>query len=253
MWSVARLAILETLRRKEFYVLLVLILVLAVWMQVANPGGSGAGRFAKDIVMQVVWLASFGLAVPLAARQIPQDLEQKSIYIVMARPIHRSRYVFGRMAGAAAASVICFTSMFAVLVAMLVLKGAGSLSDASLWQSYALQVAALVMLSSTAILFSAFSSPAGAVSFSLLVLAVMRYGGTSILRQIESMQGLPRDLAWAGYLAMPHFEFFNTSQRVVHGLGPLPLALFAGILCYGLVFSVFATACAALIFRRRWL
>ncbi len=87
--AIARLAIIENLRRKEFYVVLVMVVGLAVWMMMLNMSTSGTGRFAKDIVMQVVWLASFGLAVPLAARQIANDLEQKTIYVIMCRPIHR--------------------------------------------------------------------------------------------------------------------------------------------------------------------
>lgn len=90
--AVAYLSIIETLRRKEFYVVLVLIISLAVWLHLIDVSESSTGRFAKDIVMQVVWLASFALAVPLAARQIPQDVESKTVYVILAR-----RYPDGSM------------------------------------------------------------------------------------------------------------------------------------------------------------
>ena len=253
--AIARLSILETMRRKEFYVVLVLIIGLAAWMQFMNISSSGAGRFAKDIVMQVIWLASFGLAAPLAAKQITSDLEQKTAYVLMSRPVHRWQYVFGRAMGAAAASVVCFASLFFVLVLMLLVKGVHGLADTGLWQAFALQVAALIMLCAIAVFFSTCATSSGAVTFSLLLLILMRYGGPAVLSRIEAMvnRGFLREAAWAAYLAMPHFEFFNITQRVVHGWGPLPVGLFVQILAYGAGYSVFAIALAAMIFRRRWL
>jgi hypothetical protein len=156
--------------------------------------------------------------------------------------------------GAAAASIVCFTSLFIVLAAMLALKGQDGLADASLWQSYVLQVVALIMLCSVTVLLSTCSTPMGAVTFSFLILVSMRYGAPSILERIEGMGSVVlREAAWIAYLALPHFDFFNMSQRVVHGWGPLPPSLLIGIVAYGLAYSLFATAFGALIFRRRWL
>ena len=251
--AIARLSIVETLRRKEFYVVLVLIIGLAVWIQTMNIGASGAGRFAKDIVMQVTWLASFALSVPLAARQITSDLEQKTVYVLASRPIHRWQYVLGRAIGVSVASVFCFTGLFLVLVLMMLSKGAAGIGDASLWQGYALQVVALVMLCSITVFLSTVATSAGAVTFSLIALLSMRYGAPAILNKIEAMSGLPREIAWIAYLGLPHFEFFNITQRVVHDWGALPAGLFLEIMGYGAAYSLVAIALGAVAFRRRWL
>ena len=253
IFAITRLSLIETLRRKEFYVVLVLVLGLAIWMHMMNVGLSGAGRFAKDIVMQVVWLASFALAVPLATRQISSDLEHKTVYVLASRPIPRWHYVFGRTLGAVVASLICFTAFYAVLLLMLLAKGAATITDSSLWQAYFLQVMALVMLCCVTVLFSVTATPSGAVTFSLLILAMMRYGGPAILNRIEQMSGFVREVAWFIFLILPHFEFFSMSQRVVHGWGALPIGLFLEILAYGAAYSLVITALAALTFRRRWL
>ncbi|MDI6828367.1 MAG: ABC transporter permease subunit [Armatimonadota bacterium] len=149
--AVAYLSIIETLRRKEFYVVLVLIISLAVWLHLIDISESSTGRFAKDIVMQVVWLASFALAVPLAARQIPQDVESKTVYVILARPIPRWQYVLGRVIGASGASCLCLIGLFLVLVVMLFSKGDAALADAMLWQALVLQLAALFMVCSLAV------------------------------------------------------------------------------------------------------
>jgi len=251
--AIARLAIIENLRRKEFYVVLVLVLGLAVWMAMLNMGSSGTGRFAKDVVMQVTWLASFALAIPLAVRQMASDLEHKTVYVLASRPISRWHYIAGRTLGAAFASVACFACMFLVLVLMMMFKGVTSVADPGLWQAFVLQITALFMVCSIAMLFSVVGTPGAAVTFSLLILAIMRYGGPSILALIAKMPPLARILSWVVYLTMPHLEFFNISQRVVHGWGPLPLSILGQVIVYGLGYSFVVTAVAAVIFRRRWL
>jgi len=243
----------ETLRRKEFYIVLVLIVGLAVWLHLINVGEGSAGRFAKDVVMQAVWLASFALAVPLAARQVPQDVETKTVYVVLARPLPRWQYVLGRALGASGAAAVCLAGLFLVLLLMLCTKGGEALADAALWQAFVLQLIALFMLCSIAVFFSTFSTSAGAVVFSFIVFCVMRYGAKSALDVIQGASGVGREMLWGCYLAMPHFEFLNVTQRFVHGWGPLPAWMFVGIAAYGIVYGIALITAGSLVFRRRWL
>jgi ABC-type transport system involved in multi-copper enzyme maturation permease subunit len=251
--AIARLSIIETLRRKEFYTVLILVVGLAVWLHLIDVGSSGAGRFAKDVVIQIVWLASFALAVPLAARQLPQDAEAKTVYILLARPMARCQYVLGRSLGAMLASGMCLCGFFLVLSIMLSLKGGTALADPTLWQAFALQLVAVSMLSAVAVFFSSFSSSAAAVVFSFMAFAVMRYGAGSMLNMLQGVEGIGRQALWAGYLLLPHFEFFNVTQRFVHEWGPLPAGMFLGIMAYGVLYSIVLIAACSLVFRRRWL
>ncbi|MBP6963318.1 MAG: ABC-2 transporter permease [Armatimonadetes bacterium] len=251
--ALSYLSLIETLRRKEFYVVLVLIALLAGWLQMANLGASQAGRFSREIVMQVAWLASFALAVALATRQIPTDVEQRTAYILLARPIPRWQYIAGRGLGAVSAAITCFTGLFLILIVMLAIRGGAGVLDATLWQAYALQVCALTLLCSISLCLSCAFSPAAAVTFALVLLCVTRYGGQSLMSAIETMTGMRQYAAWAAYLALPHFEFFDISRRFVHGWGPLPKIAFVQILAYGLGYALFAGACASLTFRRKWL
>ncbi|MCL6629526.1 MAG: hypothetical protein K6U00_07995, partial [Armatimonadetes bacterium] len=92
-------------------------------------------------------------------------------------------------------------------------------------------------------------------TYALLLLVVTRYGGNLLVDRIEAMSSanVLREILWFGYLILPHFEFFNLSQRVVHGWGPLPLNLFGPVVAYGIVYALLLTGLAAMIFRRRWL
>lgn len=249
--SIAFLSIIETMRRKEFYVILILILGLAVWMAVLDTSMPGSGRFAKQIVMQVVWLVSIALAVTLSARQIPTDLDQKTVYVLMSRPISRTQYVIGRILGAAFTSILCFTSLFLVLILMMLLKGIPGISDPTLWESYILQIAAILMICSITVFFSVVGTSAGAVTLMFLIYAVMRYWGYVVPAKIAVMMPLLKIPVWFIYLLMPHFEFMDISQRVVHSLGVLPSKIFLGVVFYAGVYSVFVSSAASVLFRKR--
>lgn len=248
---IAFLSIIETMRRKEFYVLLILILGLAAWMAILDTSMPGSGRFAKHIVMQVVWLVSIALAVSLSARQVPTDLEQKTVYVLMSRPITRAQYIIGRITGAALASIICFTLLFLVLILMMLLKGIPGVGDPTLWESYLLQVAAIIMICSITVCFSVAGTSAGAVTLTFLIFVVMRYWGYQIPVKIAAMMPLLKMPVWFIYLLMPHFEFLDISQRVVHSWGVLPLKIFLAVLVYAIIYSIFVSSAASMLFRRR--
>ncbi len=180
-------------------------------------------------------------------------MEQRTIYVLLVRPIPRWQYVLGRSLGSVFAAVVCFAGLFLVLVGTLALRSGTDAADPTLWQAFALQVMALALLCSVTVLFSCLCSPAGAVTFSLLLLGLMRYGSQSLIRSIEQMSGAVQHLAWIVYLGLPHFEFFDISRRFVHGWGPLPAGTLVQILLYGMAYSIFATAVGAIVFRRKWL
>lgn len=121
------------------------------------------------------------------------------------------------MIGASGASCLCLIGLFLVLVVMLFSKGDAALADAMLWQALVLQLAALFMVCSLAVFFSSFSTTAGAVAFSFMALFIMRYGAKSLADIIQGISGIGRHGIWWLYLIMPHFEFFNVTQRFVHG------------------------------------
>lgn len=251
--AIAFLSVIETMRRKEFYVILILILGLAGWMAFLDMSAPGSGRFAKHVVMQIVWLASLALAAALSARQVPADLDQKTVYVLMSRPITRRQYIFGRIGGAALASIACFTALFLVLIIMLLLKGASGVADPSLWQAYLLQVAAISVVCSVTVCFSVVGTSSGAVTLMLLLYAAMRYWGYAIPLKIGELPSIVKYAAWIVYLVMPHFEFMDISQRVVHSWGALPVGVFLGVMAYALVYAVFVSSLAAGLFRKRWL
>ena len=83
-------SLLEALRRKDIYVVLILTVLMTAgaWM-FGFFGVRGLEVFIRDVTFSAIGIFSTVLAVMLAARQIPEEVQRRTIYPLLARPISR--------------------------------------------------------------------------------------------------------------------------------------------------------------------
>ena len=90
----------ELTRLKVFYVLLVFALVLigsSIFM--AQFSFQQEFQILKDISLGAISIFTSLLAIVSTARLIPQDLEDRTVYTILAKPVPRFEYVLGKIAG----------------------------------------------------------------------------------------------------------------------------------------------------------
>jgi ABC-type sugar transport system permease subunit len=77
--ALANLVVKELYRRKDFYVLFVLLLVLAVMMMSVNFfNDPNIVRYLKEICLLFIWVSALIIAITTAARQIPSENNARS-------------------------------------------------------------------------------------------------------------------------------------------------------------------------------
>ena len=82
---------LEMIRRKDIYVLLILLAAFLVTLMALNLFGLGrAVSYLKEIGMLLAWVCSWILAVSISARQLPQEERQGTIFPLLAKPVGRA-------------------------------------------------------------------------------------------------------------------------------------------------------------------
>ena len=100
-------ALLESIRRKDLYVALILaVVMIGAAAMIGNFGVNGLEIFLKDVTLNVISLLSLLLAILFAARQIPEEVSRRTVYPLLARPIGRGDLIFGKFLGAFALSVL---------------------------------------------------------------------------------------------------------------------------------------------------
>ncbi len=113
----------ELTRLKVFYVLLVFALVLigsSIFM--AQFSFQQEFQILKDVSLGAISLFTSLLAIVATARLIPQDIEDRTLYTILAKPVPRFEYVLGRITGVLLLLAISTLLMSAGFVLVLYLR-----------------------------------------------------------------------------------------------------------------------------------
>src|SRR5690348_2771686 len=90
----------ELYRRKDFYVLFVLTAVITLVMASVNFfHDDKIVRYLKEICLLLIWISALVIAISTAARQIPAERENRTIFPLLAKPVSRAQVVMGKFLG----------------------------------------------------------------------------------------------------------------------------------------------------------
>ena len=78
IFAVAGIVIKELYRRKDFYVLFILTVLICLIMASVNIfNDKQIVRYLKEICLLLIWVSSLVIAITTTARQIPAEREQR--------------------------------------------------------------------------------------------------------------------------------------------------------------------------------
>src|SRR5882672_12753134 len=98
--ALSSVVIKELYRRKDFYVLLFLTIVLTLLMASARFfNDSQIVRFLKETCMWLIWISALVIAIVTTARQIPAERENRTIFPLLAKPVSRAQVILGKFFG----------------------------------------------------------------------------------------------------------------------------------------------------------
>src|SRR5438132_11805271 len=110
----------ELTRLKVFYILLIFALLLigsSVFM--ARLTFQQEFQILKDVSLGAMSIFTSLLAIIATARLIPKDVEDCTVYTILAKPVPRFEYVLGKLAGVLlllAISTLVMSAMFLVVL-----------------------------------------------------------------------------------------------------------------------------------------
>ncbi len=113
----------ELTRLKVFYVLLLFALLLigsSIFM--AQFTFQQEFQILKDISLGAMSIFTSLLAIVATARLIPQDIDDRTVYTILAKPVPRFEYLLGKIAGVLLLLAISTLVMSAVFLAVLYMR-----------------------------------------------------------------------------------------------------------------------------------
>lgn len=231
IWLIAKTVLVEAVRRKEIYVI-VLIVIGAIVLagSIRFFGFEGMSKFYREISLRVMNLATALTVIVLAARQLPREFESRTIYPLLAKPVGRTAFLAGKFTGVLLAGVFCF-AMFIILF----LCGMKYLGAHLSWGLFAqfiyLQILALSVLASTAFMLSLLLNVDAAITVSVLLFGLGGALSSAIDYVYDSVKdvgafvlpGIDKTVSIGDWFmrllnfGIPQFSLFDLSSKVVHG------------------------------------
>jgi ABC-type transport system involved in multi-copper enzyme maturation permease subunit len=250
--TLAKVTVREAIRQKLAVNLLVFALALVCASSVISMLTFGEQyRVIVNIGLSAMEVFGTLIAVFLGAGLVAGDVQRRTVYPIVAKPVSRTQYVLGRYAGLVATTTLNLSVMAVFFVAVLWfytgdLTFLGTTPIVTTLGGIALQFA---MIAAIAVLFSTFTTSTLAAIFTLS-LVVSGHLASDLVRH-WSKQG--EAAAWIGkalYVLVPNLEALNFKEAMVYkdALGGAPVAL---AFLYGALYAAGVTALATAVFARR--
>lgn len=254
IFAVAGIVIKELYRRKDFYVLFILTILITLLMACIHFFQDiSVIRFVKEACLVLIWVAALVIAVTMTARQMPSERENRTIFPLLAKPITRWQVMLGKFAGcwiACGIALVVFYLFFAVVSA----SHEHTVPVAAYFQALWLHWQMLGITIALTLLGSVVLSLAANVTIMFIVIiGILLVGGH--LHTVASHTSEPSaSFLTVLYYLIPHLELFDMRALIIHGWTGMDLPRWPevlGVTVYGLCYMAFFLLAACLVFRRK--
>jgi Cu-processing system permease protein len=237
-----------------------LLLVAASYLIGQMTAGQDV-KIIKDLGLAALSIMGLAIAVFIGIGLVAKEVERKSIYSVLSKPVTREQFVVGKYLGLVmtlavnlGAMCVAFYGVLFVmdLVAPQGARGAAAapVVDPRLMIAVALIFGELMIVTAVALFFSTFSSPFLSAMLTLSLWVAGRFNAD--LRHFEEVVDSPvaANVARALYYVLPNLAPFDVKAEVVHAV-PVAASHVALTLAYAVVYITAVLLASIAIFRRR--
>lgn len=286
-WTIAKATVGDALRKK----ILQIFLIVAIGLIVITLSFSGTLSFSnrEGASTDIMMIKSFGLglmalagwliSLVMGVSLIPQEIERRTIYTILSKPVKRYEFIIGKFIGASLTLAICVGLMGVVFIGVVVAKawgaqgasavsaaaasaggieGAGRtpmhLFDANMLWGVVMIYLQFMVLSSVVLLFSVIMTPT--VNFfmglGVYIVGVMA-SMTETFAKSEQAGVVVRNLYKVIHTVIPNFDKFNVTNTLLHPEAHIAnVAKYTGqVTLYALLYALLMMTIAVIIFEKK--
>jgi ABC-type transport system involved in multi-copper enzyme maturation permease subunit len=252
----------ESVRDKVLYnlVLFAILLIGASYLLGQLTAGQDV-KIIKDLGLGATSFFGLFIAVFIGIGLVSKEVERRSVYSLLAKPIHRYQLVLGKYAGLTLTLAVNVAVMALALYAVLVYMSWGVTAevqrawdapalDPALMKAVALIFVELMLVTAIAIFFSTFSTPMLSAAFTFGLFIAGHFSAD--LRNFDQVVSSPAAvrLARALYWVLPNLAQFDVKSQVVHAV-PVPAGYMVLAALYAALYIAMLLAVAMYVFSRR--
>ena len=252
----------ESVRDKVLYsIVLFAVIVIAASLLLGQLTAGQEVKIIKDLGLAAISLFGHFIAIFIGIGLVSKEVERRSIYALLAKPMSRAELVLGKYCGLVSTLTVNVVVMTAALVVVLAIYGAtvepqirntweAPAVDPALATAAFLTLVELAVVTAIAICFSTFTSPVLAAAFTVGLVIAGQFSAD--LKNFEHIVD-NHAATWllnALYYVLPNLAPFDVKAQVVHAqpVTPTYVLLTTG---YGALYVSALLALATLFFSRR--
>jgi Cu-processing system permease protein len=247
--------------RIPFGMVIFAALLMAASFLIAQLTAGQDMKIIKDLGLAALSIFGLLIAVFIGIGLVSKEVERKSIYGLLTKPISREQFIVGKYAGLVFTLVTNLAMMTAAFYGVLFYMNAmtpdgirqvweAPAMDPRLLIAVALILGELMVVTALALFFSTFSSPLLSIVLTLALWTAGHFNDD--LRQFERVVDVPVAAGFAKvlYYVLPNLAPFDVKAEIVHGL-PVGATHVAYTLAYAVLYITILLLGAIAIFRRR--
>jgi ABC-type transport system involved in multi-copper enzyme maturation permease subunit len=260
IWRIAKMTVAEARRMRLLQaVVLLVVLIMASMTFFSQLSPREQSRMVISGGLSAITVFGIMMAIFIAAFLIPHEVEKRTIYAILSKPVRRFEFVLGKYLGALIVLAAVVAIMTVVLVGVLVIEDhlvtdlPDSAFDPNLGPvvfASVMSYFALAILTGVIILVSTVSSTTMTVISSVIIWAVGSM--QSMLHDLASnmTSAAARAIVLIFYYVIPRVQDFDFRQEVANYL-PVSLPSATNALGIGLLYTAVVLVVASIFFNDR--
>lgn len=260
IWTIAKATVGEALRKK----ILNVFLIVAVGMILISLYASGFSSptplefrqeltIVKSFGLGMIALAALFISLVMGIFLIPSEIENRTLYAILSKPVKRYEYVSGKYLGGLLTLLINVGLMGLAFVVALLARGHGKF-DPGILTGVVMIYFQFFLLASVTIFFSTFVTPTVNFFISLAVYVVGSLSSvTEAMAHSEKVHAVVRYFYTALHYVIPNFGNFNIQNPLIHPDVPIKNMTLYSIetILYAVVFAIVLLILGVLVFERK--
>lgn len=205
-------------------------------------------KLMKDLGLASINIFGVLIAVFVGIGLVSKEIEKRTIYTIIAKPIPRYQFLLGRYSGLGMTLFVNTAIMAVGFVLVLLLAGVGL--DVGLAKAIGLIFLELLLIVAVAVMFSTFTTPTLSATFTLAIYVIGHLTGDLKAFGDKLENPLVSGVLNVLYYALPNLANFNVKSEAAHGI-PISWNYLLVTVSYGVAYAASVMVAACMIFQRR--
>ena len=249
IFSIAANTFRETIRNKILYAILAFaLLVIGLSYFLADLSVGELTRIIADVGLASIHIFGVIMAIFIGITLVSNEVERKTIYLILSRPVPRWEFVTGKMIGLC--GTLAMTTLIMAGTLFLVHAGYGGHPEIGIFIASAGIYMELILLTCLASLFSTITTPVLSAIFTLSMFLIGHVSRDLVFFGGRAGSEVVRWASRLLFYLLPNLEHFNWKNEVVYGEAR-SLALVSGGVGYLLFYCAAVMTLACLLFSRK--